>query len=306
MRFVACGVCRNERIPLNASLLVDDVVHCESCLKEKFPTDADVNGKKIVKEFDPTVCFNCSTDSGDIILKRLGSYPVCDTCEQAIQARVFPTWVKAFFAGVIVLVMFSLAWNRRFIEAYYQMKEIEAVMESGSVMESGKLQEAADLYTRVSVNVPEIIEFDQLSSYCKGMLLLQDDKAAEALDAFQRCTALPDSYNLPILTLQAEIAVLYDNKDYPGFVAGSKRYLSFDSTSIALAQVASAYACVYASQRSDSARSMAMEYLAKANAVHDTTRFFSDYVNRIEYRLATGEIIDKEDFDAKFPNGWSK
>lgn len=299
MRFATCGACRNEKTPLNASLLIDDVVYCENCLKEKFPADADLEGKKVVREFDPTVCFNCSMDSGDVPLKQLGSYPVCDACEQAIRAKVFPTWVKAFFAGVIILVVFSLVWNWRFIEAYYQMKRTDAVVESGT------LSDAADLFAKLSTNLPEVKELDQVAAYYKGMWLLQEDKGAEALDAFKRCGDLPANYNLPVLMLQAEIAESFDSKDYPGFVDASKRYLSFDSTAVALAQVASAYASVYASQRSDSARSMALEYLQKANATHDTTHFFSEYVNRIEHRLATGEIIDKEEFDAKFPNGWT-
>jgi hypothetical protein len=300
MRFVTCGICRNEKIQLNESLLVDDVIHCENCLKDKFPTDADLTGKKIVREFDPTICSQCSKDSGDVLLKQLGSYPICSACEQAIELRVFPKWVKAFFAAVLVLVVFSLTWNWRFIEAYYELKKIDAVVESGVI------EDAANLYSGISANVPEIPEFGQLSRYYKGVLLLREDKGAEALAVFKSCTALPENYGIPVLTLQAEISTLFDSKDYPGFVNASKRYLLYDTSSIAIAQVASAYACMYADQKSDSAKSMAMKYLEKATGSNDTTRFFSEYVNRIEYRLASGEIIDQKTFAAKFPNGWTK
>lgn len=300
MRFLTCGICGNEKSPLNESLRVDDVVYCQNCLKEKFPNEAGLKGKKIVHEFDPTICSSCSKDSGDSPLRRLGSYPICDSCEQALQAKIFPAWVKAFFAGVMLLVVFSLAWNWRFIEAYYQIKKTEDVLVSGSV------NEAADLFAGISTNVPEISDFRQMANYYKGLRLLQEDHGVEALEAFRSCTALPRDYGIPALTIHAEISVSFNKKDYSGFVDAAHRYLSYDTSSIALAQMASAYACLYAEQKSDSVKRLAMEYLQKAISTQDTTRFFADYVNRIEHRLATHEIIDKEVFDARFPNGWTK
>lgn len=300
MRFVTCGACRNSQTPLNASLLIDDVVYCEQCLKERFPSDADLNGKKVVKEFDPTICASCAQDFGDVALRLHGSYPMCDNCLAALQTRIFPGWVKAFFAGVIILVVVSLAWNWRFIDAYYQIKKSRAVLENGTV------EEAVTLFASLSSNVPEVHEFGQMANYYKGLMLMQEDKGDEALVAFRDCADLPDNYGIPMLMLQAEISSSFNHKDYLGFVDASKRYLSIDTSSVAIAQVASAYACVYAEQKSDSIKTIAMEYLQKAISTHDTTRFFTSYINRIEHRLATGEIIDRENFEARFPNGWSK
>lgn len=299
MRFVRCGSCHNEKTSVSSSLLVDGIVYCENCLKEKFPSDADLKGKTIVKEFDPTVCANCSKDFGDVVLRLHGNYPVCDSCQQAIQARIFPSWVKAFFAGVLVLVVFSLAWNWRFIEAYYQLKQTEGALADGSV------EEVAKLYSSIAANLPEVHEMGQVATYYKGLVLLKEDNGAEALQAFRSCTALPKDFGVPVLTLQAEIATAFDHKDYSGFVDASTRYLSFDSSSVAMAQVASAYACLYAVEQSDSAKSIALNYLDKAMSAHDTTRFFSTYVNRIEHRLATREIIDHKTFEARFPKGWT-
>lgn len=300
MRFTTCGVCRNEKIPVNASLLVDGVVYCENCMKERFPNDADLRGKNLVKEFDPTICVNCSKDSGDAPFKMLAGYPMCNACEQAVQLKIFPTWVKAFFAGVVLLVAFSLVWNWRFVEAYYQMKKTAAVLESRN------LEDAAQLYSAMATNVPEVPELQQLADYYSGVVLLSQDKGAEALTVLRGCTALPDNYDVPILTLQAEIAASFDNKDYLAFVDASRRYLSFDTSSIAMAQVASAYACLYADQKSDSARILALQYLEKPIVAQDTTQFLTEYVNRIKHRLATGEIIDRKTFEARFPSGWTK
>ena len=300
MKLVTCGICRNEKTPVNSSLQIDDVVYCENCLKQNFPTDDDLKGKSLVREFDPTICTQCSNDFGEVHLKHVGSYPMCDWCKQKIEARIFPNWVKAFLAGVAILVVLSLALNWRFIEAYYQIQKI------GSVLEQGSDQEAFDLYSKISENVSEVGDFAQLANYHKGRMLLVEDKPAEALEVFKTCQDLPEDYSVPVLSLQAEIGATYDKKDYAGFVDASTRYLSYDTSAVAYAQIASAYACVYAEQKSDSAKVMAMQYLQHAINAHDTTRFFANYVNRIEYRLATGDIIDSKTFNTRFPNGWSK
>jgi hypothetical protein len=303
MRFVTCSICGNDKSPTNATLMIDDVTHCEHCLKEKFPADADLKGKRVVQQFDPTICTNCSKDYGDIPLKLRGSYPMCENCETVVQERIFPTWVKAFFAGVVALVIFSLVWNWRFVEAYYLIKRTESLPPPDGPT---SFYEAATLYGDIYAKVPELDEFRQLANYSKGVWLLSDDKGAEALKAFKNCVGLPDSYGLENLTLQAEIGASFDSKNYTGFVDASKRLLRYDSSAVSLAQVASAYACLYAVQESDSSKTAAMDYLQRAINLNDTTRFFANYINRIEYRLATGDIIDKKVFDAKFPNGWTK
>ena len=300
MKLVTCGICRNEKTPVNSSLRIDDVVYCENCLKQNFPTDADLEGKSIVREFDPTICTQCSNDFGEVHLKHVGSYPMCDWCKQKLEARIFPNWVKAFLAGVAILVVLSLALNWRFIEAYYQIQKMVSVLEHGSD------QEAFDLYSKISENVSEVSDFATLANYHKGRILLAEDKSAEALEIFTNCQGLPENYGVPLLSLQAEIGAAFDKKDYAGFVDASTRYLEYDTTSVALARAASAYACIYAEEKSDSARVIAMKYLQRDVNAHDTTQFFAEYLNRIEHRLATGEIIDQETFNARFPNGWSK
>ncbi len=95
MRHVTCGQCHTTNVPQNASLRIDGSIHCESCLKEKFP-DQGVIKYKAVYEADPTICFKCGHDNGEQELQKLGSHPICATCHTNIEAAVFPTWVKAF------------------------------------------------------------------------------------------------------------------------------------------------------------------------------------------------------------------
>lgn len=299
MRFVSCSNCQNNRVPLNASIQVDDAHYCENCLKEKFSDASAFKGKRVVKEFDPTICSSCAQDFGDTPLNRMGEYPMCGFCTKKIKARIFPTWVKAFFAGVVLLVIFSFVWNWRFIRAYHMTKD------GGAAVESGNFGQAAKIFRSASTSVPEIMEYATLAEYYTGISLLQQDSGAQALDAFRKCSDLPKEYGVDLYMTQAEIDVLYDIKDYSGFVRSAKKYLSYDTSATALAQVASAYSCLYADQKADSAKASANWYLFKAQMKKDTTQDFADYVKLIQYRLATGEIISRQQFLEKFPNGWT-
>jgi hypothetical protein len=297
MRSITCGSCHASS-PMNSAIQIDDVIYCETCLKEKFPDDNSIKGKNVVRLFDPTICFSCASDAGDTPLPKLGEYPVCETCSQQIKERIFPTWVKAFFAGVLLLVAFSLIWNWRFIRAH-------DLLENSRPGPEASLEFVHDYYEKVSADVPEISDFYQLAQYHKGVMFLNQDKGEEAYEAFKNCGELPENYQVNAYMTQAEVIQSFNTKDYVKFVMASQKFLSFDTSSISRAQVASAYACLYADQKADSSKVQAEKYLNMALSVGDTTKYFADYVNRIRYRLATGEIIDKEEFDQKFPNGWT-
>jgi hypothetical protein len=300
MRFVTCTVCGNGQTPLNTSLIVDEIVYCDKCLKDKYPIPDEMNGRKVIHQFDPTICSNCSKDFGEYPLRLHGSYPMCDECQLSIEKRILPTWVKAFFAGILLLVVFSLVWNWRFIDAYYELKKAD------DVLANGDLQQVTAYYTNLSEKLPENSELSALSSYYKGIQMLNDDKGSEALQSFKNAESLPEEFNVPIYALQAEASKSFDNKDYRGFVGAISRLILYDTSAVTRAQLASGYACLYAVEKSDSTKELALYYLHDATSRGDTTRFLAEYVNRIEHRLATGVIIDSKTFKAQYPNGWTK
>jgi hypothetical protein len=300
MRFVTCTVCGNDQTPVNTSLIVDDIVYCEKCLKDKYPIPDEMQSRKVIHQFDPTVCSNCSKDFGEYPLRLYGTYPMCDDCQHATEARILPTWVKGFFVGIVALVVFSLVWNWRFIDAYYELKKADAVLASGS------LQEVAAYYKNLSGKLPENSELSALASYYNGIQLMENDKGAEALAAFKNAESLPENFHVQLYILQAAASKSFDEKDYRGFVEVTSRLALYDTSAISKAQLASGYACLYAVEKSDSTKSLALYYLQDATSRGDTSRFLSEYVNRIEHRLATGQIIDKKTFESQFPNGWTK
>jgi hypothetical protein len=207
--------------------------------------------------------------------------------------------VKAFFGAVVLLVIFSLMWNWRFIRAYYVLKSAEATMAAGD------LEQISRLWQKASADVPEMDQFFQISEVYKGTALLQKEEGEAAMTAFKNCTDLPKDYGIDQYRVQAQMSVAYNHKDFAAFLAGSKQLLAYDTSALTQAQVASAYSCLYTQRPSDSVKALANQYLMKASVANDTTKNFARYLNLIKYRLATRDMIDREQFEAKFPDGWT-
>jgi hypothetical protein len=73
----------------------------------------------------------------------------------------------------------------------------------------------------------------------------------------------------------------------------------------ALASVASAYACKYATTGDTSFRDKSLEQLERARAAAGAvSEEFAVYENRIRHRLQSREIITGKEFEKRFPHGW--
>ncbi|HEY9006154.1 hypothetical protein [Ohtaekwangia sp.] len=301
MRYVNCGQCHKTDLPINSSLTIDGISYCEACIQATF-TEEQLKTKKVEKEYDPTICSSCQTDFGDTVLNRVARYPLCTSCETSLKDKVFPAWVKAFFAVVIVLVFFSAFWNWRFINGR------SSLLHSRKAIENNDYKRAAEDLAVASENVPEVADLRALASYYKGISLLTEDHSVEALAEFNSCKNLvPNDYNIEALIVQAEMGAGFDTKDYAMFLRATKENLKRDtSLAISWAGVASAYACLYATQKSDSLKNLFQYYRSKALSLNDSTEELSVYINRLDHRIETGEILTKNEFDRKFPQGWTK
>ena len=73
-------------------------------------------------------------------------------------------------------------------------------------------------------------------------------------------------------------------------------------------QVASAYACKYAQTQDEQYRIMSMDALDRARTLANSTpelkEYFVEYEQRILHRLHTKQIIDRNEFIKRYPNGW--
>ncbi len=303
MRHVTCSHCNRTDVPVNESLHIDEVVYCHNCVNTTF-TEDQLKGRTVVNEFDPTVCSNCSKDFGDTTLEKVAQYPMCPECTKAIHEKSFPTWVKAFFIGILVVVVFSAVYNWRFVEGY---KEIQA---GGKAMGMGDYKGALASFEAAARHVPEQKDFEPLIHFCRGVTFLQDDHSAAALPELEACLEfMPPGYNASMLITQAQIGAAFDTKDYGLFLQHTKNFLQNDTTqAISWAGVASAYACLYATSKADSLKDRYIAYRTKALSIADSANQneLAVYINRLDHRIETGDIITAKQFSEKFPNGWAK
>ena len=302
MKYIKCDNCDKLGIPLNDSITIDSKLYCNSCYESNFQVEDDLKGKNIVREPDSTVCSFCGKDNGNTDLQKISNNPICEECELKMKTRAFPSWVKLFFSIVILLIIFSYIWNWRFYQAYRDLNK------SNDFAAEGKFEKATTLMLNASNKVPEINDIKLLATYYNGIDLLDKDKSSQALDEFIKCRQkLPENYNIETLIVKAQMGKFFDDKDFEGFLSASKQSLALDTTvAISWASVASAFACIYASKRQDSAKTLSILYLTRAKSMDSTTAELKEYYNMIEHRLYVQQIITLAEFKNKYPKGWTK
>lgn len=302
MRKIDCNICSNKDISLNDTIKIEGKVYCSSCFETAFSDKQKLENKLIERENDPTICSFCSQDFGDEELNKISEYPVCKSCEINIKNKTFPTWVKGFFIGILIIVIGSFIWNWKFYSAYNSIKK------SNEYFEKGDYANATLQMNRASEKVPEVEDIKIISTYFNGIDLLSKDKCSEALKLFESCKdKIPADFPIQKLIIQAKIGSCFDNKDYSGFLKASKENLLIDTTlAVSYASVASAYACVYAEKGMEDDKINSLKYLQKAKQIDSSSVEMKEYYNIVDYRIATRNIIKREEFIKQFPNGWIK
>lgn len=301
MKLLNCDICPKKDIPQNETIKIDGKIYCQTCFERDFKDQSLLENKLIENEFDPTICTSCSKDFDDKELRKISNYPICDDCEKTIRNKTFPTWVKAFFIVVVLFVVFSFFWNWKYFSAYNDLQSANEAFQNGNYKEASLKMEAA------SKQVNELEDLKTLTSYYKGVDFLVDDKNEEALEMFNNCkNKVPDDYDLDILIIQAKIGATFNNKDYKGYLDAASELLKTDTLSVtSLTSVASAYACLYAENGEEEDKKNSYLFLGKAKAIDSTSEEVKEYYNRVEHRINSRLVISKEEFDKKYPNGWT-
>lgn len=302
MRKIDCNICDNKELPLNDTIKIDGKVYCSSCFETHYSDQKKLENRIVEKEIDPTICSSCSKEFGEVELNKISTYPICNDCETTIKNKNFPTWVKGFFIGILVIVVGSFVWNWKYYSAYKNFQK------SNEYFQNGDYANATLLMKFASEKVPEVDDIKTLSTYFNGIELLAKDKSLEALKEFEKCKdKIPPDYNIINLIIQAKIGSTFDNKDYNGFLEASKENLALDTTlAVSLTSVASAYACIYADKGKEDDKQNSLRYLHKAKQIDSTSQEMKAFYNMVEYRIDSRKIIKREDFIKQFPNGWTK
>jgi DNA-directed RNA polymerase subunit RPC12/RpoP len=301
---LTCERCGRE-FPSNDTLKVRESVLCKSCAESLF-SEENIPANQVRRQVDPTVCIGCGLDNGDADLATLGQLPVCPACEALFKNRPFPGWVKATLVGMVALVVSMLVWNWRFVQAYYEIKCYE------SAMTAGDFQQGATNFVSASRRIPENPELQAYGAFYEGVLLLRQDKSAEALKLLQSCRGrVAIESDLDDLIVSAQIGVAFDQANYDEFLALA---LQMDTrhkdVPAYVGQLASAYACKYAETSNEQYKVKSLAALDRAKTLASSKpeyeEYYAEYEPRILHRLYTRQIISRNEFNKRYPNGWTQ
>jgi hypothetical protein len=290
---------------MDEALKVRGVLVCVACAESIFKNEK-IQRNQVQKQIDPTICIGCGLDNGDADLAMLGQLPVCQACETLFKNRPFPGWIKGALVAMVILVISILAWNSRFIRAYYELRCF------ASEMAMGDLQRGAPHFISASRLVPENVELQTYGAFYEGVLLLGQDKSAEALKLLQSCVGrVAAETNIDELIMDAKVGVAFDQGDYDQFL---QLALEMDAKHkddpVYAEQLASAYACKYAETQNEQYKIKSLAALDRSKTLvslkPEFQTFYADYEQRILHRLYTREIISRNEFQKRYPNGWAE
>src|SRR5262249_39705639 len=201
--------------------------------------------------------------------------------------------------GLVVMAVLSVVWNQRYVGGYLEGRRANRAMRQGDWSGAAQWMEGA------SRLIPEA-KLEGAAAVFRRAALLPPDPPAEALPFLMKAkAATPGIEAIENAVALAEQGVAFDAKDYDTFLAKSQEMSNrHPKDAFAVAGVASAYACKYAVTGSEAFRTQSLALLDKARALSrvDPARF-KEYEERIRYRLETREIIDKAEYDKRFPQG---
>ena len=303
MRHVKCERCF-ESHPMNDMFQGFGRSLCKKCVDHEFAERSQeaISQDTVKRQTDPTICSSCGRDGGDAPLQTLGgSAPVCAVCEQKFRHYPYPTWIKAALSVLVGLVVLSSLHNWRFFAAY---AEIQRGVRRA---EAQDLTAAIALLDSASRRVPESKEVTGIASFYRGLDLLAQEKSAEALPHFQNAfQVMSGDRAIQDYVLYAEIGVAFDRKDYDRFLAKSKAMMERNpNDATAVAGVASAYACKWAETGVQGFKELALNHLEEARRLAGMeSATFKEYENRILFRLDSREIINREEYQRRFPGGY--
>jgi len=252
-----------------------------------------------MNEIDPTICQRCGANETQ---EAVAALHVCSECAGIMNDYPFPRWLKIAAAGLALLVVFSMAWNLRFLRAIHEYKNCNAAFAEGNVDE-------AELYaTAAFALVPESDDLKTAVAFYRGVIAMRDGNYAEAIELFKEVDTEPQlGTMLWVFTRRVMIGKAFDDKDYDTFLSLSKENAELcPDEAFEQAGVASAYACKFAVTGSPEFREQAMDTLEKARAlVEGDDPHWTEYEQRILHRLDSREIISRDEFVKRFPDGWT-
>jgi hypothetical protein len=211
----------------------------------------------------------------------------------------WPAWAKVALAAALVLIVVMGVRYFPALAAYLAASQAQRAAANQDFDTAARRMRAAAKW------VPGHPQYLSSSKYFQALALVQDDRMSEALAVLQELLEwTPNDAGVKTLALQAEMGVALEQREFDRMLRSAQDLSALNpGHPLSLLSEASAYASRYASSGDEAALGKARELLAEA-AVLDPAGDLNDYRNRIEHRLATGELMRRKEFERRFPQGW--
>jgi tetratricopeptide (TPR) repeat protein len=273
---------------------------CQKCT-DQFVSEHGVTHTRgeIARLVDPTICVHCAADGGEQEWPTIANLPACTKCDNFFRNRPFPTWLKISFVVFLCVATGAFVYNLRFFLTYVD------IVRANRAMEAGRIELGVKHFAAAADRMPELPEL----ALFKAQQLELEDKNDEAIALVRksRPNAPPQLREaFQQVELGAQMGQAFNQHDYDAFLSISQQLMKMrpDDPS-AIGSVASAYACKYATTGDAKFRDEAKRYLEQAREhAGKSVDELKEYENRILHRLETREIIDRKQFNERFPNGW--
>jgi tetratricopeptide (TPR) repeat protein len=256
-----------------------------------------------MKQYLCVVCQQLTSIDDDEEELWLAGHPVCAGCDSKLRNRPYPGWLKLALAALVGLAFFSFGWNWRFMAALRELNQMRRALLASD------FDKAADLAESAARHVPKDTALAGIAKFNRGLAFLSKGQSSEAVNYLRKARQSAGDAKVDLIDrtlLQAEAGAAFDAKNYDEFLAKSKALVAQtpdDAQSVAM--VASAYACKYAVTGAEEHHREALKNVDKASQLSPSNEpQLAEYRHRILYRLDTREIISRDEFKRRFPNGY--
>lgn len=303
MKLVTCGKCQ-QTVAMNDAFRLAGQTLCGECLEEALSgntSNSNLESHGVERLVDPSLCSVCGKEFPLPLEGRLSGLPACPECEEKARRRAFPAWVKLSLAAVLALTVVALVRYLPLLQARMEFTQsVEAFFREGD------LDRAVELSASAAERVPDYKDYLAIADLFTAIALIRDDNCQGALNLLKpHQDYLGDLDVYRYWLLRAEGAVAFDDQQYETFLAKALQAHKLTGDDFDAYSVASAYACRYAVTGEAEHKTQALTWLAKFSAIADADpEELALFTQRIHHRLVTREIIDRQEFLQRFPNGY--
>jgi hypothetical protein len=308
MRRLDCQNC-HKSFPAATTFTVNGEALCEPCADQKVVAIQQSKGPlEVTRGIDPTICFKCSTDSGDQELPTVAGLHACASCRDLVMNFRYPAWLKAAAGVLVALLVLSLVHGRSYFvggHAYYKGRKLlngnqpgqavpyfEEALKVGAnssevagyaamaYLKSGHPDAAYKVVKDVSFKKDAFYnsleaEFGRVDQAAikadEASKLYAEAKYTEAASRMHEAAKTYPAFTpFAIQSKLLDASVAFYAGDYPAMVELTEPLWAEYHTYDAAVAVANAYACVFASTGEDAAREKAVEMMTTAKTLAST------------------------------------